>query len=214
MASLRRKERSPYWFACFADADGKRAQRSTKQSDRKKAQSVANHFEKAAKMASEKRLGEAQARRVLSDIYESVANEPLTAVTAKSFLTEWPEKKKPNVARGTYNAYAQTCRDFLATLGPKADRDISQIMRADIAKFRDKVAARTTTTNANKQLKYLRVALGAAWKDGLMQDNPAAKVDRLSERDDGKKGRRPFTLSEQCTAVVDVRISSSSRHGP
>lgn len=202
MASLRRKARSPFWFACFTDSDGRRTQRSTKQSDRKKAQAVANQFEKAAKMASEHRLGEAQARRVLSDIYEAIANEPLAAVTAKSFLTDWPEKKKPNVAHGTYNAYAQTCRDFLETLGPKADRDISQIMRADIAKFRDKVAGRTTTTNANKQLKYLRVALGAAWKDGLMQDNPAAKVDRLSERDDGKKGRRPFTLAELKTVVA------------
>jgi uncharacterized protein YaiL (DUF2058 family) len=69
MASLRRKPRSPFWFACFTDADGRRTQRSTKQSDRKKAQGIANQFERAAKLASEKRLGESQARRVLSDIY-------------------------------------------------------------------------------------------------------------------------------------------------
>jgi len=196
MASIRRKARSPFWFACFTDSDGSRTQRSTKQSDRRKALAVANQFEKAAKLASEKRLGEAQARKVLSEIYETVTNEPLTTVTAKAFLTDWPEAKRPNVARGTYNAYAQTCRDFIGHLGPKADRDISQVARGDVAKFRDKVADRTTATNANKQLKYLRVALGAAWKDGFMQDNPAAKVDRLSERDDAKKARRPFTLPE------------------
>jgi integrase len=196
MASLRRKARSPYWFACFTNADGTRTQRSTKQSNRKKAQGIANQFEKAAKLAGEKRLGEAQARKVLSDIYEVVANEPLASVTARSFLTAWPLKRKSNVAHGTYNAYAQTCRDFIASLGSKADRDISQITRTDVSKFRDEVASRTTAVTGNKQLKYLRIALGAAWKDGLAQDNAAAKVDRLAERDDRKKARRPFTLPE------------------
>ena len=48
MASLRRFPRSPYWFACFTLPDGRRTQQSTKSSDRKEAQRIANKFEDAA----------------------------------------------------------------------------------------------------------------------------------------------------------------------
>jgi hypothetical protein len=78
MASLRKKARSPYFFACFTDADGTRTQRSTKQTKEKKAQAIAEQFEKAAKLSAERRLGEAQARRVLliSTISPTVNRSP------------------------------------------------------------------------------------------------------------------------------------------
>jgi integrase len=195
VASLRRKPRSPFWFACFTDADGSRTQRSTKQSDRKKAQGIANQWEKAAKLASEKRLGEAQARKVLSDIYEITNSAPLVSATARDFLESWAERRKVDTAKRTYEAYKQVTRDFVLSLGARADRDISQVSKADVSKFRDGVLARTSVATANKSLKYLRVALGAAYKDGLSQDNPAAKLDTLKRRDDGPQ-RRPFTIKE------------------
>src|SRR5688572_16795013 len=86
MASLRRKPRSPFYFACFTTPDGVRTQRSTKQSTRKLAQSVADKWEAAAKLGSEKRLGEAQARKVLSEIYQVLNNEPLRSATARQYL--------------------------------------------------------------------------------------------------------------------------------
>jgi integrase len=202
MASLRRKPRSPFWFACFTDADGRRTQRSTKQSDRKKAQGIANQFERAAKLASEKRLGESQARRVLSDIYEITNGEALRAATAREWLLKWPETRKDGLSYRTYQAYVQVGRDFLESLGAKADRDISQVTRADITAYRDQVARLTSTANANKLLKYLRVGLGAAWKDGLLQDNPAAKVDRLARKEGESTERRPFTLPELKTVLA------------
>jgi len=196
MASLRKKLTSPYWFACYLGADGKRKQISTKQSDRRKAQGFANEWEEAAKLASEKRLGEAQARKVLSNIYEITNGEPLASATTRDFLTKWPDNRKDFISHRTHQAYTQVARDFIAAIGPKADRDISQITRTDVTSYRDKVAAATSAANANKLLKYLRVGLGVAWKDGLIQDNPAAKVDRLSRNTAEKSARRPFTLKE------------------
>ena len=52
MASLRRFPRSPYWFACFTLPDGRRTQQSTKSTDRKEAQRIANKFEDAADEAA------------------------------------------------------------------------------------------------------------------------------------------------------------------
>jgi len=69
-------------------------------------------------------------------------------------------------------AYGQVVREFIASLGPKAGRDISQVSKADVARYRDAVQARTSVATANKLLKYLRVALGAAWKDGLTKTIP------------------------------------------
>jgi integrase len=196
MAYLRRFPRSPYWFAGYTAPDGRRVQRSTKQSLRKKAQLVANEWEKAARLASEKRLGEAQARRILGDIYQIVSNEPLRSAVARDFLTQWPETRKVDTSPRTYHAYAQIARDFVKSLGERANLDISQLTKADVSKFRDEVLRRTSVGNANKSLKYLRVALGAAYKDGVAQENPAARLDTLRRRETDRAERRPFTLTE------------------
>lgn len=196
MASIRRKIRSPYFFACYTAPDGRRVQRSTKQCERKKAQAIADQLEKASKLGAEKRLGEAQARRILSEIYQVVNGETLTSSTARHFLEGWVLRRKLDTAPSTQAAYAQVVRDFLVTLGPKSERDISQLARSDIAKYRDEVLKRTSVANANKSLKFLRVSLGAACKDGLAQENPAAKLDSLKRRKGDETRRRPFTLPE------------------
>ncbi len=201
MPFLRKFPRSPYWFAGYTAPDGRRVQRSTKQSLRKKAQLVANEFEKAARLAGEKRLGEAQARRVLSDIYAAVSNEPLRTAIAGTFLTEWAGKRKADTSLRTFQAYSQVVRDFIKSLGERAKIDISQLTKADVAKYRDGVQTRTSVATANKSLKYLRVALGAAYKDGLAQDNPAAKLDVLKRREADRAARRPFTVKELKTVI-------------
>jgi integrase len=202
VASLREKARSPFFFACFTAPDGRRVQRSTKQTKRKQAQAMANEWEKAARLAAEKRLGEAQARRVLADIYEAIGTEPFRSAVARDFLSSWPEKRKADMAARTAQAYAQVVRDFLKSLGPRADINIAQLTKADVATYRDEVLRRTSVANANKSLKYLRVALGAAYKDGLAQDNPAAKFDVIKRRESDRAERRPFKLTELKTLLA------------
>jgi len=199
MASLRKKDRSNYWYACYFGPDGRRIQRSTKQSNRKKAQALADAWEKAAKLGKEKRLGETQARRIMGEIYESLHHEPLKFNSARDFLTGWAEKQKAVTAARTHAAYAQIARDFIQSLGNRADGDISQVSQSDVAKYRDAVAARTSPTTAHKALKYLRIALGAAMRDGLTQTNPAAllvKTKETAAAKAAKVSRRAFTVDE------------------
>lgn len=196
MASLRKKPRSPYWFACYTTPDGRRTQRSTKQTNRKTAQAVADKYEAAAKLGSQKRLGEVQARRVLADIYEAVAGERLLSATTRDYLTRWAESRKADTTGRTQAAYAQVVRDFIASLGTRADMDISQVSKADVATYRNTVLARTSAASANKVVKFLRVAFGAAHKDGFMQENPATMVDTLKRPTADRQQRRAFTLPE------------------
>ncbi len=205
MASIRLKPKSPFFFACFTGPTGVREQRSTKipnaERNRRKAQGIADQWEKAAKLGATRRLSEAQARRVVADIYELVNDEPLASASTRDFLNRWVDGLEKRRADGglsprTAMAYAQVVRDFMASLGERASRDVSQITKGDVTTYRDAVLKRTSIPTANKSLKYLRVALGAAYKAGLSQDNPAAKLDTLKRRHDAGTRRRPFTLPE------------------
>ena len=194
MAYLRRFPRSSYWYAGYTLPDGRRVQRSTKQSDRRKAQTLADKWEEAAKLAAEKRLGESQARRILSEIYSKLHGAPLDSKTVRQFLTDWAEGRKADTKPRTQAAYAQVARDFIASLGERADIDLSSVSKADVSRYRDEVLKRTSTATANKALKYIRVAFKAAWMDGLTNENPAARVPTL-KRIDGVQ-RRDFKLPE------------------
>ncbi len=194
MAFLRRFPRSPFWFAGYTMPDGRRVQKSTKQSDRRKAQAIADKWEEAAKLAAQKRLGESQARRILSEIYGQLHGEPLATQTGGRFLTDWAERRKADTKPRTHAAYTQVTREFVASLGVRAEVDISSVTKADVARYRDSVLKRTSVATANKAVKYLRVALKAAWADGLAQDNPAAKLAMLKRT--GGVQRRAFKLNE------------------
>ncbi len=161
---------------------------------------MADAWEKAAKLGSQKRLGETQARTIMSEIFQTLHDEPLTFSSSRDFLTGWAEKQRPPAtAPRTHAAYAQIARDFIVSLGHRADVDISQVGRNDVARFRDEVAARTSAATAHKALKYVRIALGAAMRDGLMQTNPASLVikDKLTaEEKAAQVTRRALTVDE------------------
>lgn len=192
MASLRKHPRSPYWFACYNLPDGRRTQRSTKQTDRRKAERIANAWEDVARQCA----SSAQFKRVLSDIHKVIHGEELTSKTIRAHFDEWAESVKSTAAPATASAYAQVARDFLAMLGTRADRDLRQLGTAEITQFRAMTLQRVSAATANKQLKILRVCLGQAIKDGLIESNPAAKVDTVKVRAAERESRRPFTLDE------------------
>ena len=55
MASLTKKDNSPYWYCCFTTPDGVRTKRSTKEVNRKKAEIVCAKFEAESKNSSTKK---------------------------------------------------------------------------------------------------------------------------------------------------------------
>lgn len=77
-------------------------------------------------IASEKHLGKAQARRVLSEIYEALNDEPLPSSTVRVFRKAWTERRKIDSAPRTQAAYALVARHNIVALGEHEERDISQ----------------------------------------------------------------------------------------
>ena len=192
MASLRKLPNSIYWIACYTDHTSRQRQRSTKQTDRKKAQKIADQYESAYKRT----LTESQARRVLSDIYKDIHGEHLLKVSIEDYFKSWLSRKEIENARSTYLHYQGTVKKFLTFLGPeKSSRDLSYLSKTEIVNFRDNVAEDLTAATANQHLKILRSALHQAWKDELMQDNPAARVATI-KKIVRSTTRRGFTISE------------------
>src|SRR5437870_5361900 len=158
MASIRKKERSPFWFACFTLPDGTRTQRSTGTTDRRKAERVANEYEDAARSASEGRFIESRARRTIANIFALANSEILPSSTTKDFLDAWLNRKELEAGPKTYDRYAIVVSQFKEFLGGKAKRDVSNITAADITRFRDDLAKRVTPGTVNVNLKILRSA--------------------------------------------------------
>jgi len=193
MASLWKHPKSQFWTACFTDDNGRQLKRSTKLTDRNKATLMAQKFEAAYRM----KLTEAQARKVVSDIFEQIHGEQLYHATVRKFLTDWMTNKKIETSPGTHKRYQNAVDKLLIFLGDRADRDIAYVHKRDLAALRDKTAAELSVSTANTDLKILRVAFHQAVIDGLRLDNPGAAVRTLEERKSSDAPeRRPFTEKE------------------
>jgi integrase len=191
MASIRKHPKSPFWFACITLPDGRQTQRSTKLTDRKKAQQFAEKLEEAGRG----KLVEKQARKIIAEIYQMVNRDTLPGSNARDFFTKWAENKKRETAESTARRYRDVVRHFIAALGRKADADINDVSRADVIGFRDGLNNRLTASSANHAVKIIRMALKDALVAELVDRNVAVGVKRVKHRGE-INARRPFTIQE------------------
>jgi integrase len=190
VASIRRKQGSKYWFACFIQADGTRVQRSTKETHRKRAQNLADTFEQVARA----RITARQAQRVIGDIFHRVSGDSLPSTSVCSYFDFWLARKKPETADSTYIFYPGKARRFLDWLGDRSERELITLTRGDLLAFRTIEAERVNPSTVNHAIKFLRMVFEDAKRDGIIPDNPADTV-KLVKRN-GERLRRPFTLLE------------------
>src|ERR1700726_1238510 len=153
MASLRRKQGSKYWFACFIQADGARVQRSTKETDRKKAQKLADTFEEAAR----RRITARQVQRVITEVFHRATGDSLPSTSVRSYFETWLARKKPETAGSTCAFYSGKAGRFLTWLSERATRELFSITSADILAFRTSEAARVSPSTVNHAVKFLRM---------------------------------------------------------
>jgi integrase len=190
MASIIRKPRSKYWFACFRDLHGRQHRKSTEQTDRRKALEVAKHYE----LVAQHKLKPQKVRETLSQLYSEVYGQTVPAATLRQFVEGWLKIKEPETAPATLAGYRKSTTKFLAYLGTTADRDISEITRTHIADFRNALTKKISPGTVNFDLKALRMLFRSARRDGYILENPAEFARPVKHTQDG--ARRPFTVSE------------------
>jgi integrase len=207
MASLRKKARSPFWFACFTLPDGRRVQRSTKETNKREAQKKADQWE----LLSTEKAKARQAHRVIADIYQSAHSTALPGGTVKSYFEGWIARRQHEVAPATYRAYKRTSERFLAFLGDDAGLSLAELDTSQFLNFRDAEASRVTAGTVNNYTKHLRIILEDARREGFIGENPAKDCNRLkSSAAEGKGKRRPFTVAElqRILAIADGEMRS------
>ena len=107
MASLHKDPhgRSPYWYVAYTLADGRRAFRSTRQTDRKKAAEVARTLERAAIAARRNELTETHVRKWMDELLESTGQSPVRNITLRSFANDWLAGKRLTVSHAQARRY-------------------------------------------------------------------------------------------------------------
>jgi integrase len=190
MASVRKKQGSKFWFACFNLPDGTRAQRSTKETDRKKALRLADRFEDAARGRTTAR----QAQRVISEIFQDTTGSSLPSSSIRDYFESWLARKKSETAPSTHIFYTAKARRFLGWLNGRSENQLFTINPADVVAFRASEAERVSPATVNHGIKLLRMIFEDARRDGILADNPADCVKPVKRSD--RPTRRPLTLPE------------------
>lgn len=190
MAFVFKHPKSKFWFAGFLDATGKRRNRSTRTTNRKLAQKLAEEYETAARNKRTAR----QVRKVISTLHRDITGQEVISISLRKFVEQWLAAKKHETARTTHTFYTSATDKFLTWLGARADHDIGEVTRENVLAFRNEEAGSLAPKTVNHDLKCLRMVFKAAKRDGVISEDPTEFVETVRERAD--KSRRPFTIPE------------------
>lgn len=205
MASAHSKKGSPYWYAWYRNADGRRVSKATgllvAETPRGKAEKVADELERTAAKARQGTLTADRARQCVSDIFQIVSGQALLFHSVEDWLKDWLENKSASKARATMDAYRVAVNGFLAHLGPRAKISLDLLTPRDFTGYRDGlIRSKKSPQTANSYVKMLRIPLNLARKQGIITSNPAEAVDALPS---DRKDRETFT-PEQVGKLIDT----------
>jgi len=109
MASIWKHPKSRYWTACYRDVSGHQRRASTKETNRKRAQRIADEYEKASR--SKRTLKQVQT--VLDRLHEELSGARIVRTTVRSRVASWLATKKPETAPATLYFYRNSLGKFL-----------------------------------------------------------------------------------------------------
>jgi integrase len=199
VVKLKPAGRSPYWFACYTDATGRRLKKSTGLTSRSKAMEMARALQKASDEARRGALTEARTRELLSEVLESVNGGKLRVFTVEQWLDQFVKGKKKSRSGKTAARHEQMMREFIEFLGPKARLNIAAITSKDISDFRDyREGQGLAPSTVNLDITILSSAFNSAWKQGHISVNPCAAIEPLKD----KPQRKGTFTPEQISALI------------
>lgn len=201
MASVWKHPNSNFWSACFYDHQGKRRKRSTKQTERKKAQKVADALEQTYR----RRQSEATARKLIAQAVEETTGQSMRSSSVRRHCIEWLDQKGPEVSKASFDKYQTSMNHFLEFLGSTADEDLNYLTKQHVVEFRNDLHKRYSPSSVNLTIKTIRSILKSAVEDGFANENPAASV-KLVGKGEQKDGKQAFSL-DQVRSLLKVADS-------
>jgi integrase len=223
MPSLRKdsRGRSPFWICCYTSAAGQRLQKSTKirikplkgehrngglpktaADKRAEALEVCLAIERAENHAKNGTLTEQAAKKIIGEILERTTGEPLHNYRVRDWLANWLEMKEQVRAGKTMDRYRQVIRDFIASLGNRANLGLSHITPKDVLIYRNSImAANKTARTANLSVKVVSAAFNAAVRQHIIESNPATALEALPVKTEERATFSPGQVSKLTQAA-------------
>ncbi len=208
MPSLRKdsRGRSPFWICCYTSAAGQRLQKSTKitikpvkgekrkdgsaktaADKRSEALEVCLAIERAENHAKNGTLTEHQAKKIIGEILERTTGEPLRNYRVRDWFAHWLDMKEQVRSGKTMDRYRQVIRDFIVSLGNRANLALAHITPNDVLTYRNFVtAAGKKARTANLSVKVVSAAYNAAVRQHIIESNPATALESLPVRAEEK----------------------------
>jgi integrase len=203
MASVQQqgKPGKKVWYAVFR-IDGKqkwvKLGAVTKELTEKKAERLAEVYQRAAEGKESAQNIRASLESVLQSVY---GNDEARSSTVKEFCESWLSRNQP-ASIASKLAYGNTVERFLTFLGPKGGQGISRLKRADLESFREQVRDGKAPSTTNRHVQILKAIFRDAHKDGYTSEDIGLYVDKV-KAGQRRGGRRPFTKSE-LEAVLEL----------
>ncbi len=206
MASIRNHPSSPFWIACIRDAAGRRTNRSTKQTDARKARAIAEEWEKAARKGRAGEMTQAAAIKVLGEIVEISTGDALQVLSVAQHFAEYLKSRTTlGKADSTVKRYRPILDGFLAHIGAKrAGASVGSVTAHEIERYRDaELSAGKGGTTADFAVKVLRAIFEAARRKGLCLHNPAQAVELTAAHAEERETFSDEELRDLMTAAGD-----------
>jgi integrase len=193
MAFVWKHPKSQFWFARYRDSEGRKRNRSTQETNRRKATLVAQAWERGAELAKRGQLTRARAKTVLDDLMANVGVDPAPVKATEAVVADWLKDIEGEVAEATLNRYRGVTKGFLAHLGDRALAPVTTLSSADVQGFigaRGKEVAGKTALN---DLRCLSACFSRAVRLGLLDRSPCLGVSAPYV---AASRRRPFTAAQ------------------
>lgn len=177
MATIFQRPRSPYWFACYSDRNGRTVRKSTKCIDKVLAKRIALEWEGAEFLARSGNATVATFQKVVSEISEKVIGESLPSQTVAEYFEEWLGSIVRKNAPRTLDRYRHSIRLFLADLGKFGSQPLRALTPRHIELFLNhRLDAGVAPRTAIIDVTTVSIALRRATRFGYIERNPVEAV--------------------------------------
>ncbi|MFP6873570.1 MAG: tyrosine-type recombinase/integrase, partial [Verrucomicrobiales bacterium] len=210
MASVHKRSHSPFWYATFMRADGRRAYKSTGKKSRRDAIEVAVGWEKpertakkaarsmqpeladiivrAAGQANRGELTIDRARQHLMSIYELSSGEAYPSYTVSQWLEQWLSSNSLNVSESTMRRYRNSVKCVQEALGAAAEKQLELLTTDDLRKAQETLHRESKATGGrvatvNYKIQDARAAIRSAHEQGLINRDVGSPIKALPEED-------------------------------
>ena len=196
------KGRSPFFYCQYRCADGRWLKKSTKikikpdkgekrkdgspksrADKRAEAWEVCLRFQEAEDLGKNGLFTQEHCKKILNEILERTSGERLNTYKARDWFAHWLEQKEQVRAGNTLQRYRQVVRDFVQSLGKRADLSLAHISSKDVLAYRRSIIdlGRRAQT-ANLSIKAISTAFNAAVRQHIIDSNPATALESLKVR--------------------------------